>query len=103
MLTASPPAALRFGLGYLGRYLLLLLPLAALYTRLWNASGESLLLVVVFHAFYNVTITVATSAWPDFPLGILVALLWVLAAGVLAGRQRAVGVPAHRPQAGWQG
>jgi len=74
--------ALRFVPGYLGKYLVLVAPLAVYYTWIYNGTGGSLLLVVLLHASYNMTVTVVASAWPDFPLAGLVVGLWCVAVAV---------------------
>jgi membrane protease YdiL (CAAX protease family) len=82
VLTAGPAEGFRFVAGYIGQYLLLVVPLAVLYGWLYRVSGGSLLLMVLLHACYNITITLAASAWVDFPLGIMVAILWLVAVAV---------------------
>jgi membrane protease YdiL (CAAX protease family) len=82
VLTKGAAEGFRFAAGYIGRYLLLVVPLSVLYTWLWRGSGKSLFLIVLLHAAYNITVTLATSAWPAFPFRTMVVLLWVVAAGL---------------------
>jgi len=56
--------------------------LSVVYTWVYHGAGGSLLLAILLHVSYNMTITVATSAWPDFPLVWLVVLLWIVAAPI---------------------
>jgi membrane protease YdiL (CAAX protease family) len=79
VLTSDFASALRFVRGYLAQYLLLVAPLAVYYTWIYNGTGGSLLLVVLLHASYNMTVTVVLSAWPTFPLAWLLVGLWLLA------------------------
>jgi uncharacterized protein len=94
MLTADFPVALRFAATYLLQYLILVVPLAVLYTWLYHGTGGSLPLSMLLHASYNMTVTVVATAWPGFPLSWLVGLLWMLAiilvlsTGVGLGRVR---------------
>ena len=83
MLASDLQGALRFVPGYLGQYLLLVTPLAVYYTWVYNGTGGSLLLVVLLHASYNMTVTVVLSAWPTFPLAWMVVILWGFA-GIVA-------------------
>jgi len=80
VLSSSLADALRFVPGYLGQYLLLVAPLAIYYTWIYNGTGGSLLLVVLLHASYNMTVTIVTSAWPEFPLAWFVMGIWGVAA-----------------------
>jgi len=79
VLASDLGGAVRFVPGYLGQYLLLVTPLAVYYTWIYNGTGGSLLLVVLLHASYNMTVTVVSSAWSTFPLAWLVGGLWVVA------------------------
>ena len=83
VLASDLQGALRFVPGYLGQYLLLVTPLAVYYTWVYNGTGGSLLLVVLLHASYNMTVTVVLSAWPTFPLAWMVVILWGVA-GIVA-------------------
>lgn len=78
--TQSAVDTARFALGYLGQYLVLVIPLAVIYTAVVNGARGSLLPAILLHASYNMTITVVTSAWPAFPLPAMVAVLWLVAA-----------------------
>ncbi|MEZ4586344.1 MAG: CPBP family intramembrane glutamic endopeptidase [Gemmatimonadales bacterium] len=85
LLTGAPAEAATFAVRYLGQYLLLVVPLAVIYAVLWNGTGGSLLLCILLHASYNMTITVVTSAWPAFPIGLMIGLLWVVAVALAIG------------------
>jgi membrane protease YdiL (CAAX protease family) len=74
MLTSDLPTALRFAATYLVQHLILVIPLAVLYTRLYHGTGGSLLLSMLLHASYNMTVTIVATAWPGFPLSWLVGL-----------------------------
>jgi len=80
VMTSDFAGALRFVPGYLAQYLLLVAPLAVYYTWIYNGTGGSLLLVVLLHASYNMTVTVVLSAWPTFPLSWFIGALWCVAA-----------------------
>lgn len=82
VLTSNLVGALRFVPGYLAQYLLLVAPLAVYYTWIYNGTGGSLLLVVLLHASYNMTVTVVLSAWPTFPLVWLIIGLWCVALAI---------------------
>jgi membrane protease YdiL (CAAX protease family) len=73
MLSMTAGAALVFAATYLAQYLLWLLPLSLFY----SGSGGGLLLTVLPHAPYNITVSIATSAWPDFPMILFLVLLWI--------------------------
>lgn len=90
MLTTGLGEAAMFTVVYLGQYLLLVVPLSFVYTALYVKTGGSVLLMVLLHASYNITIAVAASAWEDFPMLTLVVLLWVFGVFVLrrAGQRR---------------
>jgi membrane protease YdiL (CAAX protease family) len=83
VLASDLHGALRFVPGYLGQYLVLVAPLAVYYTWVYNGTDGSLLLVVLLHASYNMTVSVILSAWPAFPVSWMVATLWCVA-GVVA-------------------
>ena len=83
VLASDLEGALRFVPGYLGQYLLLVIPLAIYYTWVYNGTDGSLLLVVLLHASYNMTVSVVLSAWPTFPVFWMVATLWIVA-GIVA-------------------
>lgn len=88
VLASDLHGALRFVPGYLGQYLLLVTPLAVYYTWVYTGTGGSLLLVVLLHASYNMTVSVVLSAWPTFPVSWMVAILWCIAGFVaFAGRK----------------
>jgi membrane protease YdiL (CAAX protease family) len=82
LMTRPAGEALRFAGGYLGQYLALVLPLSIVYTWLFRGTGGSLLLVVLLHASYNLTVTVVTGAWPDYPLGWFLAGFYLIAIAV---------------------
>ena len=79
VLASDLQGAFRFVPGYLGQYLLLVTPLAVYYTWIYNGTGGSLLLVVLLHASYNMTISVVLSGWPTFPIAWFIAGLWCVA------------------------
>lgn len=79
LLTAPLGEGLGFAALVVLQYLLLLLPLSVLYTVLMRGTGGSVLLAVLLHASYNLTITLVASAWPEFPMVTLLVLLWLLA------------------------
>lgn len=81
MLTSDVAKAATFAGGYLLQYLALVVPLAVIYAWVVN-STESLLLAILLHASYNMTITVVATAWPGFPVAWLVVVLWIVAAGI---------------------
>lgn len=83
VLASDLTGALKFVPGYLGQYLLLVAPLAIYYTWVYNGSGGSLLIVVLLHASYNMTVSVVLSAWPTFPVAWMVIGLWIVA-GIIA-------------------
>lgn len=83
--TSRPPDATSFAAIYVVQYFLLLFPLSIVYSFLWNGTGGGLLLVVLLHAVYNITVNVASSLWPEFPMGYFVLLLWILSMALLAG------------------
>lgn len=65
------------------QYLFLTLPLAVLYAWVYANTGGSVLLSVLFHAAYNITISITLSGWPTFPIVTFFALCWALAIGVV--------------------
>jgi membrane protease YdiL (CAAX protease family) len=84
--------------GTLFEYLLLCIPLAILYALVFVGTGGSVLLAILLHASYNLTMTIVVSAWPDWAALTFLALLWVAAAAVfLAARHRFLGLGASRP------
>lgn len=87
VMTSDFAGALRFIPGYLAQYLLLVAPLAVYYTWIYNGTGGSLLLVVLLHASYNMTVTVVLSAWPTFPFSSFIGGLWCVA-GLVSLRVR---------------
>ena len=68
---------LMFAITYVAEYLLLVFPLSIIYTVLFNGSGGSVLLTIILHAFYNISISVFASALPNFPMVIFVIILWL--------------------------
>lgn len=68
--------------GSIFEYLLLCLPLAVLYAWVYANTG-SVLLSVILHAAYNITITVLVPAWPNWAALTFIAVLWVIAALVI--------------------
>ncbi len=81
ILTTNLQEASIFAITYLFQYMLLVFPLSILYTILYEGSGRSILLAVLFHAFYNISIAVFATALPNFPMLTFVLVLWVLAGG----------------------
>lgn len=69
------------------QYALLTVPLAVIYTVLVEASGGSLLIAVLLHASYNLTINLAASAWPGFPMVTMLVLLWLVAIALTLARR----------------
>lgn len=69
-----------FAASYLLEYLLLVIPLSIIYTIQYNGTKGSILLSIILHAFYNISISVFATALPNFPMLTLVIVLWVFAA-----------------------
>ncbi|MBL8821757.1 MAG: CPBP family intramembrane metalloprotease [Planctomycetia bacterium] len=84
ILTSPLSEGLQVAVTNVFEYLLLLIPLSVVYTVLMLGTGGSILLAVLLHASYNMTITLVASAWSEFPMLTLVVLLWVLAFGLTA-------------------
>jgi membrane protease YdiL (CAAX protease family) len=63
------------------RYALTCVPLSVLFSWVYINTRRSLLIVILFHASYNLTIT-ATRCFEDFPDYTLVAVMWVVAATI---------------------
>lgn len=68
MMTSSFSEGLLFAFTYLLQYLLLIFPLSVIYTVLVNGTGGSIFLAIILHAFYNISISVITAAFPGFPM-----------------------------------
>ncbi|HUN03200.1 MAG TPA: hypothetical protein PLS00_10125, partial [Niabella sp.] len=77
--TANFSEGISFASTYLFQYLLLVIPLSVLYTFLYNGTNGSILLSIILHAFYNISISIFATALPNFPMIILVVLLWIFA------------------------
>jgi uncharacterized protein len=79
----------RASLQSLIEYLIVCLPLGVLYAWLWANSSGSVLLAILLHASYNITLTVVRSGWPGIPILVFFGLAWLLAVVVvvLARRQ----------------
>ncbi|MBZ0100656.1 MAG: CPBP family intramembrane metalloprotease [Thermoanaerobaculia bacterium] len=81
------------------QYTLLTVPLAVIYTVLVEAAVGSLLVAVLLHASYNLTINLAASAWPGFPMITMLVLIWLVAIALTLTRRlwRAEPAPAPTP------
>lgn len=77
--TSAFSEGISFASTYLFQYLLLVIPLSVLYTILYNGTNGSILLSIILHAFYNISISIFATALPNFPMIILVVLLWIFA------------------------
>lgn len=77
--TSTFSEGILFALTYLSQYLLLVIPLSVLYTFLYNGTNGSILLSIILHAFYNISISIFATALPNFPMILFVILLWVFA------------------------
>ena len=77
--TSTFSEGISFAAVYLFQYLLLVIPLSVLYSFLYNATNGSILLSIILHASYNISISVFATALPNFPMIILVILLWIFA------------------------
>jgi len=86
---SGPLPFLQTGLQNCAEYLLVCPPLAVLYAWVHANTNGSVLLAILLHAAYNISVTVVRSGWPDFPMLTFLALTWLLAIAlvVLARRQ----------------
>lgn len=64
---------------YFMEYMLLLMPQSIIYGWLNFKVKGAIWLIVFFHASYNLSISLITSALPQFPMIIFVILVWVTA------------------------
>lgn len=69
-----------FAISYLLQYLLLVFPLSIIYTVLFNGTKGSILLSIILHAFYNISISVFATALPNFPMLTFVIILCIFSA-----------------------
>ncbi|MCK6648695.1 MAG: CPBP family intramembrane metalloprotease [Bacteroidia bacterium] len=77
--TSTFSEGISFAATYLFQYLLLVIPLSVLYTVLYNGTNGSILLSIILHAFYNISISIFATALSNFPMIIFVVLLWIVA------------------------
>jgi membrane protease YdiL (CAAX protease family) len=62
-------------------YILQCIPLAVLFTWVYNNTGGSVLLTILFHAAFNSTNTTVNGVWPEFNEGYwFIGMLWAAAA-----------------------
>lgn len=78
---------LAVSLGSALEYLLLCLPLAVLYAWLY-ANTRSVLLAILMHAAYNMTITVIVGAWPRWAAPTFIAVTWLTAGLIVVSARR---------------
>jgi membrane protease YdiL (CAAX protease family) len=79
LMTSTLLDGLTFTVSYLFQYLLLVIPLSFIYTFLSDGTKGSILLPIIFHAFYNISISIFATALPNFPMVTLVIVLWIFA------------------------
>ncbi|MCO6481347.1 MAG: CPBP family intramembrane metalloprotease [Flavobacteriales bacterium] len=79
VLTSTLTDGLSFAAVYVIQYLILVTPLSILYTVLYNGTHGSILLSIILHAFYNISISIVSAALPNFPMITFVILLWIIA------------------------
>lgn len=77
VMTSTLTGGFTFAISYLLQYLLLVFPLSIIYTVLFNATKGSILLTIILHAFYNISISVFAAALPNFPMLTFVIILWL--------------------------
>lgn len=77
VMTSTLTDGITFAISYLLQYLLLVFPLSIIYTVLFNGTKGSILLSIILHAFYNISISVFATALPNFPMLTFVIILWV--------------------------
>lgn len=83
ILNATLLEGITFTVSYLLQYLILVFPLSIIYTILYNGTKGSILLCILLHAFYNITISVLATALPNFPMLIFVAVLYLVSVVML--------------------
>jgi uncharacterized protein len=72
--------ALRENAEHVLLYLAACVPLSVLFSCVYKNTGQSLLLVIVFHAAENLAIGTAVQSWDDFPYPTYLMVLWAVAA-----------------------
>lgn len=77
MMTSTLTGCFTFAISYLIQYLLLVFPLSIIYTVLYNGTKGSILLSIILHASYNISISVFATALPNFPMLNFVIILWI--------------------------
>lgn len=83
VITSTLMEGFTFAISYLLQYLLLVFPLSIMYTVLFNGTRGSILLSILLHAFYNISISVFATALPNFPMLTFVVILWLFSAILL--------------------
>lgn len=82
VMTSTLTEGFTFAISYLLQYLLLVFPLSIIYTVLFNGTKGSILLSIILHAFYNISISIFATALPNFPMLTFVIILWIFS-GIL--------------------
>ncbi len=77
VMTSNLMDGFSFAISYVFQYLLLVFPLSILYTVLFNGTRGSILLSILLHACYNISISVFATALPNFPMLMFVGILWL--------------------------
>lgn len=77
VMTSTFIEGVTFAISYLLQYLLLVFPLSIIYTVLYNGTKGSILLSIILHAFYNISISVFATALPNFPMLTFVIILCI--------------------------
>lgn len=83
IMTASLLKGAYFTFSYLLQYLILVFPLSIIYTILYNGTKGSILLAILFHGLYNISISVFATALDNFPMVTFIVVLWLFSALLL--------------------